>query len=559
MALPANSHGTVVRQRKNYPQVLEFANESRKEGEFVDVTVVVGKRNIPANKMILSCCSPLFRKMFKTEMKERYNGIINITVNVEADSIEELVNFMYTGTITIANENVMQLLAGADYLQMDEPKQFCIDFLHSIISPHNCYPILRAANLYQIETLQSSIYEMLSDKLDEFSKMDHFKSLSKKDVVLCLSKLKRHPVKEISVYEAIISWAKSDEENRKEHFAELLQLVNLDSLPYKYLVDVVPTEILVNSNVMCMNLVMESMRKLLKNTTLSKVESTIISIGGENTNGMIIEVFNFDKTLKTVPDQSWTTLFHCKKALKLDDHIYFLLRKKVNFVITLRGKISKEKLSNVEVVAEMREKRDQFDAAVYAGGLVVVGEPIHSTEYYNPNLNEWKVIIERTSKAEYDCICHNALVSCQGCLYNIGIWNEDCSNFTAVAQLCSVLDVWMYVEPLQTGRSWHAAVSYNNVIYVTGGKDRQMITLSSVEKYDPTSDSWVYVKNMKLARWGHAACVLRGKIYVVGGRRGVHHGDDYVKEIECYDPDCDTWTIVGTHTEKLAHHSLVVL
>ena len=51
------------------------------------------------------------------------------------------------------------------------------------------------------------------------------------------------------------------------------------------------------------------------------------------------------------------------------------------------------------------------------------------------------------------------------------------------------------------------------------------------------------------------ARVMRGKFYVVGG---VDAGENVVKEIECYDPVNDAWSIVENAIDISYHHTLVV-
>ena len=47
----------------------------------------------------------------------------------------------------------MDLLAASDYLQVDEVKQFCFEFLESVLSSNNWFAIRSAADLYQDEHL----------------------------------------------------------------------------------------------------------------------------------------------------------------------------------------------------------------------------------------------------------------------------------------------------------------------------------------------------------------------------------------------------------------------
>ena len=42
--------------------------------------------------------------------------------------MKHLIEFIYTGTIAINNDNALDLLSIADYLQIDEAKQFCFEF-----------------------------------------------------------------------------------------------------------------------------------------------------------------------------------------------------------------------------------------------------------------------------------------------------------------------------------------------------------------------------------------------------------------------------------------------
>ena len=544
MALPTDLHDSVTRERSSYPQILEFANESRTAGEFTDVTLVVGMTNIPANRVILSCCSEFFRTMFQTQMRERYDTQINITADLDENSVKALIDFIYTGKITINNENVMHLIKASDYLHLDEPKQFCIEFLDSILSLATCNVILKAANLYVINQLQERIYKMVSGKLTEFAETNDFKLFTKEDLISCVTHLDRKLVKETSVYQAIVTWIKHDEENRNTYFPDLLLLVNLDNLPQEFLRDVVSIESLVKEDLLCMRLVMEAIRKLLHNDeTAAGSESKIISVGGQETVNRVIKVFSCDDSSNSIlRDLPLDT--KCEKAIRLRNHVYFFTGSKV--VKTKLG----QQFSTFKEVSPMKE-RFSFSAAVFDDTIVVTGGVFtdKSAECFVAQQNEWKSIA--STNVQKNC---NKLVTCKGCLYDTGGFDAG-KPLTFVERLRGLEEEWELVQPMQTERYLHVAVSCNGFVYVIGGfKARK--TLSNVEKYDPSLNLWVYAKEMNIARYGHAACVLRGKIYVVGGKTGKNV---FVKEIECYDPAMDAWSIVGNIAENLFRHSLIVL
>ena len=115
---------SVTRQRVVSPNVLQCTNDKRNKGTFNDVTIEVGTETSAANRMILSCCSRFFEEMFDLEMKEKYHDAVQIS-GFNGKAVKALIDFMYSGEVTIKNENVMDLLAASNYLQVGEVKQFC--------------------------------------------------------------------------------------------------------------------------------------------------------------------------------------------------------------------------------------------------------------------------------------------------------------------------------------------------------------------------------------------------------------------------------------------------
>ena len=67
------------------------------------------------------------------------------------------IEFIYTGTIAINNDNALDLLSTTDYLKIDKAKQFCFEFLKSVITSDTCFVILTVASLHQNEQLKAKI------------------------------------------------------------------------------------------------------------------------------------------------------------------------------------------------------------------------------------------------------------------------------------------------------------------------------------------------------------------------------------------------------------------
>ena len=148
---------SVTRQRVANISLLEYAHKNRDEGFFSDVTIVAGNERIPANRLVLSCHSPYFEGLFKFQEKNyKMENIIEIET-VDGQALKALIDFSYTGSITISEQNVKNLLSGAEYLKMHKIKQFCFEFLRSNITVNNLLDIRKMAHHYNNEGLMKEI------------------------------------------------------------------------------------------------------------------------------------------------------------------------------------------------------------------------------------------------------------------------------------------------------------------------------------------------------------------------------------------------------------------
>ena len=232
---------SVTRQRVANTNLLEYANKNRDEGFFSDVTIVAGNERIPADRLMLSCYSTYFEGMFKLQIRERYENIIEIKT-IDGRELRTLIDFIYTGSIDIDEQNVMNLLSGAEYLQLHEVKEFCFEFLRSHITVDNSLGILKTANLYRNESLNQEMLQYISINLDKVLQTDDFKQLSNEELISCISKLDRSQVNESLVFEAIVEWCNYDEEAREKDFSGLFKMILLRKVPINYLEEVILEE-----------------------------------------------------------------------------------------------------------------------------------------------------------------------------------------------------------------------------------------------------------------------------------------------------------------------------
>ena len=146
--------------------------------------------------------------------------------------MKALIDFIYSGEVTIKNENVMNLLAAFDYSQMGEVKQFCFEFLKSIVPSDNWFAIRSAADLYQDEHLHNQDRAIISKNFDTIVQTDEFKSLDK-DQLCSIIQNRNHATKE-SIFSGLVVWIQVDESSRKNDFSAMFkELKELYETPVK--------------------------------------------------------------------------------------------------------------------------------------------------------------------------------------------------------------------------------------------------------------------------------------------------------------------------------------
>ncbi|XP_063634045.1 transcription activator GAGA-like isoform X2 [Cydia splendana] len=84
-------------------------------GEFVDVTIAVDGHLLQAHKVILSICSPYFKKMFQVNPCQHP---IIVLRDVTHKAMRDLLQFMYNGEVSVKREDLTSFLGTAEVLQI---------------------------------------------------------------------------------------------------------------------------------------------------------------------------------------------------------------------------------------------------------------------------------------------------------------------------------------------------------------------------------------------------------------------------------------------------------
>ena len=91
-------------------------NMLRRQDHLCDVTVVTkDDKEFKAHKNVLSATSPFFCKLLQSDMKESQEGIAWFE-EISGAVMEDVLEFVYTGSVVVTPENPTDLIAAANYV-----------------------------------------------------------------------------------------------------------------------------------------------------------------------------------------------------------------------------------------------------------------------------------------------------------------------------------------------------------------------------------------------------------------------------------------------------------
>lgn len=91
-------------------------HESLIRGDLVDVTLAAEGQLVKAHRLILSVCSPYFRKMF-TQMPANQHAFIFLK-DVSHSALKDLIQFMYCGEVNVKQDALPAFISTAEALQI---------------------------------------------------------------------------------------------------------------------------------------------------------------------------------------------------------------------------------------------------------------------------------------------------------------------------------------------------------------------------------------------------------------------------------------------------------
>ena len=129
-------------------------NDQRSDTKFCDTLLRVNDDSIGAHRCVLAAASQYFHTTFYGMFRDKQEPEVDLTVSFKSTVIlKSIIDFIYGEELTVTEENVSELLGGADFLMLPDIKALCLEFLLENLTLQNCLWTWTMASLYSFPAL----------------------------------------------------------------------------------------------------------------------------------------------------------------------------------------------------------------------------------------------------------------------------------------------------------------------------------------------------------------------------------------------------------------------
>ena len=527
-------------------ELMKRLNIQRKQDYLCDITLV-SKDNIEfkAHRNVLSAASPYFDKLLQSNMKENREGIVRFE-EISGSVVEDVLEFIYTGTVDVTQENAEELIAAGNYLIIPGLKTASGRFLEREMSNINCISTFYLAEKYECDELITNSGRFIHENIVTVAKLDEFLLLDAKEIERWISSDEITVKEEADVFKIILDWINHRKSERKAAFEELFRHVRLSFLSRDCLEDVVTNE-LVRENLDCVKLVMDAAMKMA--TLIDEDHLPQLSRKGQETRVIVARggkncfcYFPEENLWKRLPDGLKDKRAISNQMIKFRNQLFIFSE----YDDTERYDPA------FNVWSELNLYRGSAKLVVLKGEIYAIEFNIYSRgdettiKKYNVKRCKWETLI-----SSCEGFRENACVIAAGShLYLFGGKIPYREVYVVKAErFDTVKNKWEEIADMQEGRSCAFGVATENKIFVTGGL-RNGTKLKTCEIYNISTNEWQLVANLNVPRFHGSMVCLNGKLYVLGG---INDRNQRELSVECFDPANGQWiqetTIPVTNTD----------
>lgn len=478
--------------------------------ELTDVILCVQGHDFPCHRAILAAASQYFRAMFCSGLKESHEECIEIK-GLDSGTMRALLDYTYTSRAQLTHSNVQRILEASCQFQFLRVVDACSRFLSKSLQLESCIGILNLADNHALPDLKAKAEDYITFQFSQVVQQQDFLELPADSLETVLQRDDLDVTCEEFVFEALMRWVRTRQDQRCPLLARLLSHVRLPLLEPAYFVENVESDELVNQCRAAFPLLQETRnyhlcgREVVSERTKPRFRHTLsevfLIIGG------------------CTKDERFIPTVTCLDPLR-------------------RSRLEVARLPITEMEDESQNRKwVEFACVTFRNEVYISGgkETQHEVWKYNGALDKW-IQIEPLTTGRW----RHKMAVLRGKVYVLG-------GFDGVQRLVNVEaydpfhNRWTQVAPLAVGVSSFAAASFDKWIYVIGGGPNGKLATDKVQCWEPGTDNWELRAPIPVETKCTNAVTFKNCIYIVGGA---------MHAMYCYSPLSDSWSLVTRLGER---------
>ncbi|XP_078572325.1 uncharacterized protein LOC144859499 isoform X2 [Branchiostoma floridae x Branchiostoma japonicum] len=192
---------------------LGTVGDLQNEGAFQDVVLEVEGRRYPCHRLVLSAASPYFRAMFTSDMAESRQKTV-VLQGLDAGMFDEILSYIYSGTLHVSQDRVQPLYQAADLLQLDYVKETCSSYMAMNVERTTCAELYKFADVFSVDIVQKRCLQWIARHFTEVASSEEFYIMSVAQLTNIISHDELDVKEEITVWEAVVRWVQHSREDR---------------------------------------------------------------------------------------------------------------------------------------------------------------------------------------------------------------------------------------------------------------------------------------------------------------------------------------------------------
>ena len=210
--------------------LLNDLNVQREEGDYSDVVLHVSDEQLYAHRCILAANGSFFHNVFTQNqtIEPHHLSFPSTTPRV----LKSVLNFIYTGIISVAFSDTDELLALSNTLEINDLKKVISEALQKHLDISNWFEVRQLASKHKIKDVTLSVIVHLSENFAFVKDDNKLLNLDINEMLTVCKRCNLNGDKDIEKdrLQLIFSWISHDYESRERYYAEIMQTVNPDNL-----------------------------------------------------------------------------------------------------------------------------------------------------------------------------------------------------------------------------------------------------------------------------------------------------------------------------------------